>query len=138
MKTTLDAITAFLAKHQAPLAFACVALLALQFLKVYTLPHGIEMALVFCGAWLGVSRPTEAAAKMAGEVASAKGGVSVGALLALLAGLMLPPATDTNPVEPQDTQEDMIDVIFTPEEKAEAASTSGAEEPELAPKADLG
>lgn len=112
MDALLARINAFLASHQQLLAFALLGVLALQILHVFTLPHGIEMGIVFALGVLGVARPTETAAKIAGEVASARGGASVAALLAALAGTVtFAPMTDPNPVEASDTVDDVIDLV---------------------------
>lgn len=101
-------VTVFIAKHQALIALGCLFALALELLGVYSLPPAVNMAIAAVAGSLGVARPSEAAAHIAGEVSSAglaRGSFSFAAVIAALASSFAvvqpeqPPSPDAQGVE---------------------------------------
>lgn len=103
---------AILHKYQAPITWALMLAFGLQLAHVYTLPHVVEVGIVFALGWFGVARPSETAGKIAGEVMALRGGKSIAAIVAAIAALMSTEIVeDPNPVEAHDVKGDAIDIV---------------------------
>ncbi len=121
MGPSIAVLSAFLSRHQSLIALLCCVALALPMLGIPMHPALVIALAVTAGA-LGVARPSETAAKIAGEVASARGGVSIGALVAALAGSLTLFDTTSATVE-----HPVIDVTEVGTSTGDASTESGSE-----------